>query len=62
MTYKQLIEELMKLPSDRLNDTVTVYDPDQDDFCGVNHMSLADRHNDVLDEGHAYIVLKSYGY
>jgi len=62
MTYAQLIEELGKIPFDRLNDTVTVYDPDRDDFCGVNHMSVADKHNDVLDEGHAYLVLRSYGF
>ena len=63
MTYAELIEELGKIPFDRLNDTVTVYDPDRDDFCGVNHMSVAiDKHNDVLDEGHAYLVLRSYGF
>jgi hypothetical protein len=63
MTYKELIEELQKLPEDRLNDTVTVYDPEQDDFCSVNHTSIAlEKFNDVLDPGHAYLVLTSYGY
>jgi len=63
MTYKQLIKSLMEIPVDRLNDDVTVYDPDRDDFCGVNHMSVAiDKYNDVLDEGHAYLVLRSYGF
>jgi hypothetical protein len=62
MTYAQLIEELGKIPFDRLNDTVNVYDPDIDEFTAVNHMSFADSHNGVLDEGHAYIVLKSDGF
>jgi len=60
MTYHQLIEELKKIPADRLNDTVTVYDPDQDDFCGVNHTEIAEeKDNDVLDPGHFFLVLKS---
>jgi hypothetical protein len=63
MTYKELIEELQKLPADRLNDTVTVYDPDRDDFCGINHTSIAlAEHNDVLDPGHLYLVTTSYGF
>ena len=63
MTYKQLIKSLMEIPAERLNDTVTVFDPDRDDFCGVNHMELAaEATNDVLDEGHAYLVLKSFGF
>jgi len=63
MTYKELIEELQKIPADRLGDTITVYDPEKDDYCGVDNMSIAlDNNNDVLDEGHAYLVLRSYGF
>jgi hypothetical protein len=63
MTYAQLIEELGKIPFDRLNDTVTVYDSDRDDFCGINHTSIAlAEHNDVLDPGHLYLVTTSYGF
>ena len=62
MTYAQLIEALGTIPFERLNDTVTVYDPDQDDFCGVNHTEIAEeKDNDVLDPGHFFLVLKSYG-
>lgn len=63
MTYKELIEELMKLPTDRLNDDVIVYDRDRDDFCGVNHMSVAiNEHNDdAPDPWHTYLILKSCG-
>jgi hypothetical protein len=60
MTYAQLIEELGKIPFDRLNDTVTVYDPSMDEFCGVKEMTIADeRIDDTLDPGHAYLVLLS---
>ena len=63
MTYRQLIEALGTIPTDRLDDTVTVYDPDRDDFCGVNHTSTAlAEHNDVLDPGHFYLVIKSFGF
>jgi hypothetical protein len=63
MTYAQLIEALGTIPFDRLNDTVTVYDPDRGDFSGVNHSEVAtEKDNDVLDKGHFYLVLNSYGY
>ena len=63
MTYKQLIKSLMEIPADRLNDDVTVFDPDREDFCAINHLELSDeKTNDVLDAGHAYLVLKSYGF
>jgi hypothetical protein len=63
MTYAQLIEALGTIPFDRLKETVTVFDPDRGDFCAINHLELADeKTNDVLDAGHAYLVLKSYGF
>jgi len=63
MTYKQLIKSLMEIPAERLNDDVTVFDPDREDFCVVNHVELSDeKTNDVLDAGHAYLVLKSFGF
>ena len=62
MTYAQLIEALGTIPFERLNDTVTVYDPDRDDFCSVNHYEVAEeKTNDVLDSGHFFLVLTSYG-
>jgi len=62
MTYAQLLEQLQKLPADKLQNTVTVYDPDRDDFCPVNHTEKSEeRDNDVLDHDHFYLVLTSYG-
>jgi hypothetical protein len=62
MTYAQLLNALYEMPKDRLEDTVTVYDPDRDDFCSVNHTETAtEKDNDVLDPGHFFLTLKSYG-
>jgi hypothetical protein len=62
MTYAQLIEALGTIPFDRLNDTVTVYDADRNDFCSVNHTEVAtEKDNDVLDPGHFFLTLTSYG-
>ena len=63
MTYAELIEELGKIPAERLDDTITVYDPDRDDYCAVNHVAVAvEAENDVLDEGHTFLVLRSFGF
>jgi len=52
----------MEIPAERLDDTITVYDPDRDDYCAVNHVAVAvEAENDVLDEGHTFLVLRSYG-
>jgi len=62
MTYAQLIEELGTIPFARLNDTVTVYNPDMDCFSEVNHTEVAnEKDNDVLDPGHFFLTLTSYG-
>jgi hypothetical protein len=60
MTYKQLLEELQELPTDRLNDTVTVFEPYEDEFIAVTSTGIAsERTVDVLDAGHFYLVLKA---
>ena len=62
MTYAQLIEALGTIPFDRLNDTVTIFDPDNQEFIGVNHTEVSDEGEDTLDPGHFFLVLKSYGF
>jgi hypothetical protein len=60
MTYAQLIEALGTIPFDRLNDTVIVYEPYQDEFIPVITTGevLAEK-EDRLDPGHFYLVLKA---
>lgn len=60
MTYKELLEQLQNLPQERLEDTVTVHDPYQDEMIAVVHAETAEEDDcDVLDPGHFYLVLKA---
>jgi len=60
MTYKELLEELQQLDPARLEDTVTVYDPYQDEMIAVVYTHEAEEDDcDVLDPGHFYLVLKA---
>jgi hypothetical protein len=59
MTYAQLLDQLYRMPKDRLEDTVTVYDPQRDDFCGVITTGTSGDQNDVLDPGHFFLVINT---
>jgi hypothetical protein len=60
MTYKELLEKIQQLPADRLDDSVTIYDPLTQEYCGVLGAFLADEYDtDVLDPGHLFIVKKA---
>lgn len=60
MTYKDLLNVLNSLPPERLNDTVTVSDPYEDEFIPVVHTVIAtDENTGVLDVGHLFLVLKA---
>jgi hypothetical protein len=55
MTYRELLAKLDNLPSERLDDTVTVQMPN-DDFYGVESaITATDEGCDVLDEGHLFL-------
>lgn len=58
MTYKELLEQLQQLSPERLEDTVTVHDPYQDEYIAVVHTATTTE-TDVLDENHFYLVLKA---
>lgn len=61
MTYRQLLEELENLPEDCMDDDVTVYDSDNDEYTEVTHGAIAGNINcDVLDEGHFFLVQQNY--
>lgn len=60
MTYRQLLEVLQNIPDERLDDTVTVHEPYEDEFIAVVHTETSsEEDNDVLDDGHLYLVLKA---
>ena len=54
MKYRELLEILSKLPKDRLEDDVTVYLAEDDEFLPIGYACISDD-NSVLDEGHLYL-------
>tara|TARA_R100001129_G_scaffold180519_2_gene158654 strand:- start:469 stop:648 length:180 start_codon:yes stop_codon:yes gene_type:complete len=58
MTYRQLLKQLYELSPQQLNQSVTVYIPD-DEYIPVHSIYVADLGQDVLDEDH--IVLNTEG-
>ena len=61
MTYKQLLEELQQLSPERLEDTVTIHDPYEDQMIAVVYTAIAeDDDREVLEPGHFYLVLKAW--
>jgi hypothetical protein len=59
MTYKELIEKLNKLPEERLNDNITVYDSGTDEYVGVYDLFSPNEHAYLLDKGHVFLVMNS---
>ena len=57
MTYKELFEQLQSLTPEQLNQTVTIKDVSHDEFHGVEETAFTDGTEDVLDEGHFYLML-----
>jgi hypothetical protein len=51
MTYKQLLEVLENSPEEILNQTVTVYLSQTDEYIAASELSFTNE-NDVLDEDH----------
>lgn len=58
-SYRELRAFINSLPPENLDDTVTVYNPDTDEFLPVTKFSTAEqdsKHTSVLDEGHPFLV------
>lgn len=55
MTYKDLLKELNNLTAEQLNQNVTVYLADQDDFVAVTTVSTT-QETDVLDKEHFVLI------
>lgn len=59
MTYRELLDLLDEVPEDHLHDTITIYDPVCDEYFAVVDSAFAEEEtNDVLDDGHLYLILK----
>lgn len=63
MTYKQLLEKLQKIPTERLNDTVTTWDFWNNEFIQVAALAVNKQggglDTNVLDYGHYVLELKN---
>lgn len=57
MTYEQLINQLQKLPKERLQDTVTIFDTAEDEMFPVVSFGVAEPDDtDIIDPGHFYLT------
>lgn len=55
MTYHRLLQIIVSLPPENMNDTVTVYLQQEDEyFAAVSHGNCDDG---VLDDGHLFITI-----
>lgn len=59
MTYHELAQALSKLTPEQLNQDVTVYIREQDEFCPLvkDYPVCESEVSDVLDKGHKYLVI-----
>ena len=58
MKYKELLDQLMMLDEEQINQTVTIYDPYEEEYIAVVHTATTSE-ADTLDENHFYLVLKA---
>lgn len=56
ITYRELLEKLKQLPSERLDDNVTVYDVFEEEFYPVQSFRKANDNEDVVDPTQHYMV------
>jgi hypothetical protein len=58
MTYRKLIDQLSRIPNNRLDDDVTVYDRSTGEYTPVRCLDIADEdEQSVLDDGHPYLTI-----
>ena len=60
LTYRELIESLKALPDERLDDAVTVYVGELDEYYALVDdypFCIAEHDGGILDSGHPYLVI-----
>jgi len=58
MTYRDLIARLMTMPSEALDQTITIYNEENDEFYGcTGHGISVEEECDVLDHGHLFLMV-----
>lgn len=61
MTYLQLLQRLQTMPTERLHDTVAVYDPYEDEYIFVIETDIheEDNPNSVMQKDQLFLILKA---
>ena len=61
MTYKELLDRLNQLPAERLDDTVAVYDPYEDEYIFVIETDTheEDNPNHAMEKDQLFLILKA---
>jgi hypothetical protein len=57
LTYAGLLERLKQATAEELNQTVTVFVPDTDEFYPVADVETT-KEADILDEGHLFLKIR----
>jgi vacuolar-type H+-ATPase subunit E/Vma4 len=58
MTYRQLLKVIQNIPDNYLDDDVTIYIKQEDEYFAASGTEIADEAtNDVLDPGHLFITV-----
>lgn len=59
MTYGELLKELQKLSPENLNQDVTIFVSEQDEYYPLmgDYPFCESQYDDVLDNGHRYLVI-----
>ena len=60
MTYLQLLQRIQIMPTERLHDTVMVYDPYEDGYTAVIGTDVCDEaDNDQIEHNQLYLIMKA---
>jgi hypothetical protein len=60
MNYKDLLNKLQALTPEQLNQTVTIYEPYEDEYIAAIDVGFSEEANcDALDPNHFYLILKA---
>ena len=61
MTYLQLLQRLQTMPTERLHDTVAVYDPYEDEYIFAIETDIheEDNPNSVMQKDQLFLILKA---
>ena len=60
MTYLQLLQRIQTMPTERLHDTVMVYDPYEDGYTAIVETDVCDEaDNDQIEHNQLYLIMKA---